>query len=375
MTLLLWCSVAFIAYTYLGYPLLAALLARLRPDYHGNTDSLSDADCPSVCVIIAAHNEEGRVAAKIANLGELDYPRDRLEVLLVSDGSTDATVERAREAGVRVIAFADRRGKPRALNAGVSATAAEVIVFTDVRQRLVPDALRDLIATLRRPGIGVVSGELVHTRPGSMQAARIGLYWRYEKSIRKAESRWSSTVGTTGALYAIRRIDFVPLPEDTILDDFEIPMAVVRRGGRAVIDTRAVMYDELQLETAGERQRKIRTLTGNFQSFARNPWLFSPLENPVWFQFLSHKVFRLLVPYALVSALVSSLASHDPYFRSFGLVQLACYGLAFASRPFRALRERPLVSFISVFVELNVAAVVALCRFSMGRSSARWERT
>jgi len=374
MLAVFWCAVGFVTYTYVGYPLLIWLLSRLRPDYHGSLENSGAS--PTICVIVPAFNEEGRIAAKIENLLAQDYPREKLELLFVSDGSTDSTAQRVESsAAARLIAYQQRLGKPHALAAGVAATTAEVIVFADVRQRLVPGALKCLVATLQVPGIGVVSGDLVHIEPGSSQAARIGLYWRYEKLIRRAESRWSSTVGTTGALYAIRRADFAPVAEDTILDDFEIPMAIVRRRQRAVIDTRAIMFDELQKETRGERQRKVRTLTGNFQSFMRHPWLFSPLANPVWFQFISHKVFRLFVPYALAAALISSVLLGGPFFLTIAVLQVLFYALAGLGRLSSGAREHPLVSFPTVFVELNVAAVVALCRYATGHASARWEKT
>jgi poly-beta-1,6-N-acetyl-D-glucosamine synthase len=379
MLWLFWLSAGFVAYTYIGYPVIIWLLSRLRatpPSSACDLCMLADHMLPSVSIVMAAFNEAGRVSAKLQNLLAVEYPRSKLEIIVVSDGSTDATERLVRDAGcARLISYPERRGKPHALNLGVAAARAEVIVFTDVRQQLAPQALRHLIATLRSPGVGVASGELVHLPAGSQQAARIGAYWRYEKFIRKAESRWYSTVGTTGALYAIERADYRSLPEDTILDDFEVPMAIVRMGRRAVIEPRALMYDELQVETAGERRRKVRTLTGNYQSFTRNLWLFSPPHNPVWFQFLSHKVFRLLVPYALVAVLLAGWFAGGLYYRIVTMLQLAVYGLTLLAMSFRVLREQRLISVFSVFVELNIAAVVALLSFVAGRTTARWEKT
>jgi poly-beta-1,6-N-acetyl-D-glucosamine synthase len=368
-----WGALAFVAYTYVGYPLIVGLLARLRPNELAEPSTVRE--WPRVCILIAVHNEAHRLLPKIENLRQLDYPPQAVRILFVSDGSSDDTNARlAATPGVEYAIVPERRGKAHALNVGMQRVHEDVVVFTDVRQMLVPAAIKHLIATLMQPGIGAVSGELVHRDAATRQAARIGLYWRYEKVIRKAESRLHSTAGVTGALYAMRAGDVVRLPEDALLDDFEMPIAVLRKGLRVLFEPRAVMYDELQPESAGERRRKIRTLAGNYQSFARNPWLFAPWRNPIWWQFLSHKAFRLLVPYALPIVLATSWLLGGAY-RAFGLLQLAGYGLALLGLASKPLREQRLISFIVVFVELNWAAVLGLRQYLGGRLSAQWEKT
>lgn len=369
-----WCSAGVVLYTYAGYPLLVAALARLRRP--APAAEPGDAQLPEVTVVIAAYNEASRLPSKVRNLRELDYPADRLRVLVVSDGSSDATAEVvAGEPGVRVIAYAPRRGKAHALNRARLEVATEVVVFCDVRQQLAPDALRRIVARLLQPGVGVVSGELVQRR-GRTQAGRsIGLYWRYEKWIRGNESRLHSTVGATGALYAIRREDWTPLRDGTILDDFEIPMQVVRRGKRALLEDGAQVWDDVHEDSLAERKRKIRTLSGNFQSFAGNAWLFAPWSNPVWFQFVSHKVLRLLVPYALAACLVCSAVAGGPLMLAALVAQLAFYALALAGSCWPPTRRSRLVGFAQVFCDMNLAAVLALLRFASGRIDARWEKT
>lgn len=370
-------ATSFIAYTYAFYPAAIWALSRLRPTECAPL--LADADCPTVTVVIAAHNEAGRVRARVDNLLGMDYPAGKLKLLFVSDGSTDDTAARLRQcadsADIEVIELSERRGKAHALNAALAQVTTPVVLFCDMRQRAEPQALRVLASSLMQGGVGAVSGELTHVEPGSQVAANIGLYWRYEKWIRKSESRWSSVVGATGAFYAIRREGFVPLAEGTMLDDFEIPMQIARQGQRVLLDGRAVVFDELQTDMSGERKRKLRTLGGNFQSFARHPWLFSWRHNPVWLQFLSHKVFRLAVPYAMACALVSSLLSSSAPVVAMAGLQIAFYLAAALGSRGPAWRKNKLIAFATVFVELNWTAMQAGIQFALNRKGLTWEKT
>jgi len=372
MELAFWLAAGFVVYTYAGYPVLIYLCSLLRSPLHARTETT---DWPTVCVVVAVHNEERRILAKMRNLREIDYPLGKLRILVVSDGSTDATnALLAAAPGIDWIAYPRRMGKAHAINMARSQLREDVVVFTDARQTLDTAAIRYLVAALMQPGIGAVSGELVHYAPGTQTAANIGLYWRYEKIIRRAESRFWSTIGATGALYAIRAADIPRLHPDTLLDDFEIPIATLRKGLRTVFESRALIYDELQSDSTGERRRKLRTLSGNFQSFARNPWLLLPWGHRVWWQFMSHKVFRLLVPYALVLALVGSFAIGGAY-RIFGFAQLLAYLLGVAALRTSALRRNRLLGLLVLFMELNWTAALAAKVYLGGRLDARWEKT
>jgi cellulose synthase/poly-beta-1,6-N-acetylglucosamine synthase-like glycosyltransferase len=374
MDTLFYLSVAFILYTYLLYPAGIWLLASRRKT--PPPPAPRDQDCPPLTVVIAVHNEAHRLQAKISNIRSLDYPQDKVQILVVSDGSTDDTCAvLSKLPGVQTLSYPERQGKAHALNVAMAAVTTEVVVFNDVRQKADPMALRHLVASLQQPGVGAVSAELTHVDPATQTAANIGLYWRYEKWIRKSESDWFAVVGATGACYAIHRADYVPLEPGTLLDDFEIPMQIVRRGKRVLLDGRALFYDELQTDIAGEKKRKLRTLGGNFQSFARHPWLFSPTSNPIWLQFLSHKVCRLIVPYALLSTLLSSLGSSTPLIQASVVPQLAFYGLAALAARHEGVNRNRVASFARVFVELNWTAMLAGIQYWRGRQDGRWEKT
>jgi cellulose synthase/poly-beta-1,6-N-acetylglucosamine synthase-like glycosyltransferase len=376
--ILFWLAFVFVLYTYIGYPVLIALLAR-SPWAKTQTDNDAPpepAEWPSIALIIPVNNEAHRLPVKLESLGEIDYPRDKISITFVSDGSEDETnAILEKNEIVNLVAYHPRAGKPTALNRGAENQTADILVFTDARQTLAKDAVKKLVARLLLPGIGAVSGELVHYEAGSSTSQNVGLYWRYEKWIRENESQFNSVAGVTGALYAIYRKDFHLIPEDTLLDDFEIPMHVLEQRKRVLFEAGAVVYDYLQEDTEKEKTRKIRTLTGNFQSFARNLWLFSPSKNPIWLQFLSHKVFRLYVPYALILMVLTTFLIHHWFYQFAFWGQVIFYGLAIASRHSKTLRGNRWASFANVFLELNIAAVYALMQYSKNSADVKWERT
>lgn len=329
-----WTSLALVFYVYCGYPLLLFLwrLIARRPVHKAAWE-------PFVSVVIAAYNEREHIDAKIRNCRDLEYPPAKLEIILSLDGPTDGTEDVARRHerhGIRVIRWPTRSGKAEALNRALAAAQGEVVLFADARQQIHPGALRELLANLQDSSVGAVSGELVlldrlseTTREASNA---VGLYWRYEKWIRTMESDIASVVGATGALYAIRRSFFAPLPKGTILDDVLIPMRLVLRGKRVVFEPLAKAYDSVACCPKAEFERKVRTLTGNYQLLAQLPELLLPWRNPVFFQFISHKVGRLLVPYSLAALFVSNcFLLYGNYLVLFGL-QVAWYLSALAGR-------------------------------------------
>ena len=370
---LFWLSLLLVAYTYFGYPCLVALLARLRL-----VPIRRHSHAPSLTVVVAAHNEEGRIADRVENLLAQQYPPGRLQVLVVSDGSTDSTADclhqlEQRDPRVQALVFPERQGKAAALNAALERVTSELVVFADARQRFEPDALTRLAENFADPAIGSASGELMFEGETAGVAAQVGLYWRYEKWIRRSESEFGSMLGATGAIYAIRRELWTPLPPGTLLDDFLTPMRIVLAGRRAIFDGRAVAWDRPSREARQEMRRKIRTLAGNFQALAHEPRLLTPWTNPAtWFQLWSHKIFRLLVPYGLMGMAAGSLAAPGWFYTLAAVAQAAFYGLALTG--WRSERKgRPIGSRLAAvawtFTALNAAAVAGLWTWLRGADS------
>ncbi len=335
MTIVFWSAVALVGWVYVGYPLLVAAWAALRPRvWHRDSGIL-----PGVSIVVAARDEAARLPGRIENLLALEYPADRFEIIVVSDGLTDRTaaaVESYTHGARPAVRLIERpaEGKAAALNAGVSAARHEVLVFADARQRFARGALKALVASFADPAVGVVSGELVldcEAGPTESAAADgVGAYWRYEKWIRARETAVGSMLGATGAIYAMRRTAWRPLPPGTILDDVLAPMRAVLAGWRAVFEPAARAFDVAAPDTRAEQRRKTRTLAGNWQVLALEPRLLVPLANPVWIQYVSHKLGRLLVPFAMIAIVVSSaaLASGSLVAQLAVLAQVVFYGLA-----------------------------------------------
>jgi cellulose synthase/poly-beta-1,6-N-acetylglucosamine synthase-like glycosyltransferase len=348
LELLFWGSLLFVGYVYVGYPLLALAASRLAPRGVAKGDIE-----PRVSLIVAVHNAREQIARKIDNCLELDYPPDKLEVVLSLDAPSDGTdsvvhQRHAADPRLRVVESPRHGGKAAALNRAMAVASGEIVVFCDARQRVDEGAVRRLVANFADPEVGTVSGELVlHDGEGRPAADGVGLYWRYEKALRLWESRVHSTVGATGALYAIRRELWQPLPAATILDDVVVPMRAVLAGRRTVFEPAARAFDRTW-EPELEFRRKVRTLAGNFQLLALMPELLVPWRNPVFLQFLSHKVGRLLVPYFLVALFLSNLMLREGLYLATLAVQclwyLAACGGALASRATRrpALDALPL---------------------------------
>jgi cellulose synthase/poly-beta-1,6-N-acetylglucosamine synthase-like glycosyltransferase len=334
MEIAFWASLGLVIYVYAGYPLVLAAWSRVS----GRRQPAGPGDLPHVSIVLAVRNEAARLPGRLENLFALDYPPDRIEIVVASDGSSDRTREvvAAYARLGRPLRFLEigQRGKAAALNAGVAAARHDVLVFADARQRFARDAVRRLVAPLADPEIGGVSGELVlDCEIGATDSTvrdGVGAYWRYEKWLRARESAIDSTLGATGAIYALRRACWHPLPDGTILDDVLAPMRAVLDGWRVVFEPAARAYDVTAPNAVVESRRKTRTLAGNYQLLTLEPRLLVPGVNRVWLQYVSHKIGRLVVPWALFTLLVASLvlAGSSPVYMLAAGAQALFYGMA-----------------------------------------------
>jgi biofilm PGA synthesis N-glycosyltransferase PgaC len=366
-----WISVGLIAYTYLGYPLWLWIRSRWRRKPVRSAPYIS-----FVSIIMVVRNEEKVLPRKLENLLNLNYPSDSLEIVVVSDASGDSTNQilskHVTNPRIRVIFNPQQCGKAAGLNTAMSTARGEIVVFTDARQQIERDAIRILVDNFADPDIGSASGELMLGDPESGESERgMGVYWSVEKTVRELESAAGSVVGATGAIYAVRRKLLVKLPPETILDDVYIPMHVVRTGARVIFDPRARAWDSPDQGTAREFTRKVRTLSGNYQLLQIAPWLLSS-TNPLRFQFVSHKLLRLVVPFALLAMLLACLLVRGAFYRGALILQLGFYALSLLGSA-HVLRRGPfgrIIDAARTFVLLNTAAVVAFANFVAGRKAA-----
>jgi cellulose synthase/poly-beta-1,6-N-acetylglucosamine synthase-like glycosyltransferase len=402
--ILFWACLAPVAYAYLGYPLLVWGLSRVfgRRVVPRSGD---DADLPAVSLLIAAYNEEAVIEDRLRNALAMDYPPEKLEIVVSSDGSTDRTTELVRRhAGgrVRLLDYAHRRGKATVLNASVPELGGEIILFSDANTDIDPAAPRKLVRWFRDPGVGAVCGRLVLTDPRTGKNVD-SLYWKYETFLKRCEGRLGALLGANGGIYAIRKAVFTPIPDGTILDDFVIPLVAKLRTGAAIVyDSEAVATEETPPEIGSEFHRRARIGAGGFQSLG----LLWPLLHPRWgwttLAFASHKILRWLCPLLLLGMLASNLAlcawaefvDHDP--GNLGLGMLAS-NLALCARPFfwAALAAQILFYLVSwimtlipvrhrllkplrlttMFTGMNLALLVGLWRWLRGNQQGAWKRT
>jgi biofilm PGA synthesis N-glycosyltransferase PgaC len=365
-----------VLYIYLGYPLLLYVKSIIFPKHPLLTCDM--VDYPRVSVVIAARNEEKNIESRIYDIINQDYPKERLEIVIVSDGSSDATEDIARhiitetqlrEKGfLKIHSHKPSLGKPSCLNRGVGFATGDIIIFTDCRQRFAVDAIKELARSFVDPKVGCVSGELIFEEvTGSSIQAEMGAYWNFEKWVRRLESKTGSVPGATGAIYAIRKILFDPLPEQTLLDDVLTPLRISIKGFRTIFNSKAIAYDTVSQDLQMEKKRKIRTLAGNWQLLFLEPKILNPFKNPVWLRFLSHKILRLLVPYFLIWLFIISLFSSGKifiFFISFMFILFFIYFLPTPTVRFTYLSK--IKHLFSAVLMLNYFAFLAPFKLIFG---------
>lgn len=380
MEFLIWFFIGSIVYCYFGYPFGIFLYSLI----FGKKVKKAKNFCPKVSIILSVWNEEDVIKEKLENLLGLEYPVELFEIIIGSDGSTDKTNEIIQKYvcdDVKLFPFSERRGKPSCLNDLIEKAQGEIIVFTDARQQFASDALKELVSNFADKEVGCVSGELVFHKALSQTGEGVGLYWTYEKFIRRNESAVYSTIGATGAIYAIRKELYKELPSQIILDDVYLPLAIVQQGFRCVFDNNAVAYDCVAQSAREEFTRKVRTLAGNYQMFVLFKELFNPARSRIAIQIFSHKLLRVVVPFLMILIFILNACLLDtPGYGKLFSLQIVFYILAIlgnlAARKKYAILER--IRFLTyvpyVFCMLNGAAIFGLYTFLFKTGHVQWKK-
>jgi cellulose synthase/poly-beta-1,6-N-acetylglucosamine synthase-like glycosyltransferase len=379
VTILTLSAIVGLVYTYVGYPALLWAMSRLRGSLkvqHG-----TESRWPSLTVVISAYNEEAVIARRIQNLLDQDYPREQLEILIGSDGSSDATcqiVASYRSTGVQLAAFPSRRGKASVLNDLVKLAGGDFVVFTDAATVFYPDALKKLVTGFwRYPTASVIVGELeMRLSPSSRNLD--GWYWRYELCLKELESRIGAGLGASGTIYAVRRRDYCPLPPDTIADDLLEPLLVrLHTNGHVVQYGSARAWQLIAERVADEFHRRVRSGAG-IVHVLRHAWrLLLPQRGVVALALWSHKAFRILAPWMLLTSFAGTVVLlESPFYQWLFVLQLLFYGVALCAGWLRAL---PIIGKAAIgvryFVVLNAALALGTLKFLFGRAGPTWNRT
>jgi cellulose synthase/poly-beta-1,6-N-acetylglucosamine synthase-like glycosyltransferase len=381
-----WTCALLVAYTYVLYPCVLFVvyaLSQARADLRYLTGrrerrriALSDGDLPAITLVIPAYNEEEHLEEKLANIRELDYPRDLLQVVLVSDGSTDRTNEilaRIQDPLIEAVVRPDRNGKWAAVNEGVRRARHGILVMSDAATLFQPDALRQLVRHFRDPRVGVVCGAL-RFRGGEEFKQTEGVYWRYETMLRLMEARLGATLTASGAIYALRRECYRPLTADDVIDDFVVPMRARKLGFRVVFDPEAEAAEFAGDTVKDEFTRRVRLAVGSFRALHELSRV--PMGAMASLSFFSHKFLRWVLPFLLIGLLASNVFLLDqPLYQITMAAQLGVYLWATLGLVFRERARRiPLVMLCYYLVAINVAFLVGFVRFIGGRREAAWQR-
>lgn len=384
-----WCAALLLLHTYFFYPVILMALDALHQAV-GNLRYIKNGDerrkpratdvAPPVSLVVAAYNEEDCIAQKLKNSLALDYPRDRFEVLIGSDGSTDRTnelISACTDGRVRLSA-APRAGKTTVLNRCVPSAKGDIVILSDANTMIDAAAVKKLVRHFRDPEIGVVCGKLKLYNPTKKDYEE-SAYWTYESLIKFYEGKRGAVMGANGGLYAIRRTLFNALPPGTIVDDFVIPLRILEQGYKVIYDAEAVAYEETTEDYGKEFGRRARIAAGNFQAMRMLPGLLSPLAGFKSFAFWSHKVLRWCAPALMALALVANLFLLGEglfYVASLG-AQAAFYALAWAGgrRVSVPGAFKKVASIAYYFVTMNLAIAVGFWRFLRNSQRAAWDRT
>ena len=380
LEIVLWLCVSGIVYAYAGYPLVVWAVSRCYADPARLADQRNPPkEWPLVSLVIAAYKEERVILQRLINATLLDYPADRLEILIGVDGTEDCTGDLVREfsdSRVRLIQYPVRRGKASVLNDTVPQARGEIIVFSDANTMTQPDSIKRLVRHFADPQVGAVCGKLELIDPASGQNVD-GVYWKYENFLKGCEGRINGLLGVNGGIYAIRKDLYEPIPTNAIVDDFLIGMRIHLRGRRLIYDPSAVALEETPDTIGQEFHRRSRIGAGGFQSLQWLWPLLSPLRGWVACTFWSHKICRWLCPLLMIAALVANMGlATEPAYLALLIEQLAFYSAAIAGAAWVTGPRLPrMLRVAGMFVGMNAALLVGLWRSLRGIRGGTWKRT
>jgi biofilm PGA synthesis N-glycosyltransferase PgaC len=370
--LFLICTIAFV-YTFFGYPFILFYLTRNKKE-----NAISPEYSPEITIILCIYNSAHLLKARINNLLACSYPSDKIKIIIVSDGSTDfpnTVVDQLNGKEITFIHYPENQGKSFALELALKKAKTDLVAFADIRQSFEFDALQHLAKHFIVPDVGAVSGNLVIREDESNKASEPGLYWKYEKWIREKESDINSMLGVTGAIYMARRKLIPKIPADTLLDDMYIPLSMIKEGYKIKFESDAIAYDISSQSPEEEFHRKVRTLAGNFQLVAQMPWLLSITKNPLFFQFFSHKIMRLIVPYCLLFIFLTSYLLNGNIYNAIFILQVCFY--TYSSLSFLLLKKDIKLPFASAtisFCSLHLASLLAGWKYLFFSPEKLWQK-
>ena len=385
MIIIFWISLFLIAYTFVGYGLLLYILVRIKRLFKKPFSFDQNYVLPSVTVLVAAYNEEELIEEKIKNSLDLDYPREKLQVILITDGSSDRTVERASKYPDILLLHEDvRAGKMAAIKRAMPLIKTEIIVFTDANTFLNQSALKELVKHYQNEKVGAVAGEkriLVEEHADASSAGE-GFYWKYESALKKWDYELYSNVGAAGELFSIRTSLYEPVESDTIIDDHMIAMRIAEKGFIIAYEAGAYAMETASANTAEELKRKIRIAAGGIQSIFRLKRAANPFNYPVLtFQYISHRVLRwTITPFLLILVFVLNgwitFNSPELIYKLMFIGQVAFYFLSLLGLFFESRHIRIKAFFIPYyFCVMNYAVIAGIIRFSKKNQSAAWEKS
>ncbi len=374
LLVILWLSALAVFYTFVGYAVIITLLAHFRQRPIRRRDIT-----PAVTLIISAYNEELVMAEKLDNCLRLDYPPDRLEIIVVADGSTDRTgdiVCEYEKHGVRLLFERERRGKIAAMNRAAPFASGEFLVFSDADAMLEPQSIRMLVADLADPKVACVGGEKRIRKDTRVQAHGESAYWRYEAYLKRLDSSVNTAIGAIGELFAIRRELYQPMDDDLLIEDFVLTMQLVARGWRVVYEPGAITWEKASPSLQGEWKRRVRIAAGGFQAIGRLTHMLNPFRGLAAIQYVSHKVLRWLSPFFMIGVFAANLGLlHLSPYRWLMLMQLAFYLLALLGLGLLQLGFRwwPIqIPFYFCFA--NATSLAGFWRYATGSQPVTWEK-